>query len=120
VGTADDLAALDVATAVQRTNEIDWRQPPRLMPPQPPGTQQGLGDSQAKAGPSGGGATKEPEYMDVEEFFGGGCGLNERDSSLSDSDSEMEGDEKMPRSEATKMPVSLEEGGLYRHLHHSL
>ena len=87
--TADDLAALDVATAVQRTNEIDWRQPPGLMPPPPPpGTQQGLGDSQAKAEPSGGGANEEPEYMDVEELVGG-CGLSERYGSLSDSDGEI-------------------------------
>ena len=36
---------------------------------------------------------------------------------MSDSDGEVEGDEKMQRSEATKMPVPLEQGGLYCHLH---
>jgi hypothetical protein len=104
----DDLAGLDAATAVQRTNDIDCRQPSNLMlPPPPPCTHQRFGRSQPTAGLSGGAAAEEPEYMDVEELVGGVCGLSERDSSLNGSDSEVEGDEKRQRTEATEMPVPL-------------
>jgi hypothetical protein len=102
--TVDDLAALDAATALQRINDIDWRQPAGLMLP-------------PSAGPSGEAATEEPEYMDVEELVGGGCGQSESDSRMSESDSEWQGDEKKQRTEAREMPVPLKEGGIYCHLH---
>jgi hypothetical protein len=115
VDTAVHLGALNVETAAQRINETNWRQPTSLMPSPRPGTRQRSRDSLARAGPSGEGATEGPEYMDVEELVGGGCGLSESGSSLSDSDSEVEEHEKMQRSEATKMPVPL--GRIYCHLH---
>ena len=110
-----ELAALEAATAVQTAKDVDWCQPKYglMLPPPLPDT--GQSGPQPVAGPSGGVVTEEPEYMDVEELVGGGCGLSEREGSMSDSDHEVEGDEKLQGKEAIDMP--LKEGHVYHHLH---